>query len=98
MKKHTPTSAAYEALPTTNDQKHIAPLAQQIIDVIQPYAKANGLTLQGVMSSIGTASGALLARAYRNSNAKLAAPLTGAMHLLTVVVLYAMVFKPGGGA
>jgi len=40
----------------------------------------------------------LLARAYRNNNAKLAAPLTGAMHLLTVVVLYSMVFQPGGGA
>ncbi len=38
----------------------------------------------------------LLARAYRNNNAKLAAPLTGAMHLLTVVVLYSMVFQPGG--
>ena len=53
-----------EVAPDANDQEHINPLAQQILDLIQPYAHANSMTLQGVLSAIGTASGALLAKAY----------------------------------
>ena len=53
-----------EVMPTENDRKHINPLAQQILDLVQPYARDNNLTLQGVLSAIGTASGALLAKAY----------------------------------
>ena len=55
-----------EVMPTDNDRKHITPLAQKLVDTAQEYARDNGMTLQGVMSSIGTMSGALLARAYRD--------------------------------
>ncbi len=53
-----------EAMPTEADKPHIWPLAQIILDAVQPYAREHGLSLQAVMSSIGTASGAMLARAY----------------------------------
>jgi len=56
-----------EAMPTEHDQPHIYPLAQKILDLVQPYARENNLSLQAVMSSIGTAAGAMLARAYNDS-------------------------------
>lgn len=60
--------AAQEVMPTENDQQHITPLAQQITDLVQDYVQANGMTLQGVLSAIGTSGGALLARAYHDAD------------------------------
>lgn len=57
-----------EVMPTANDQKNIQPLARKLLDIAQEYARDNGMTFPGVMSSIGTMSGALLATAYRDSN------------------------------
>jgi hypothetical protein len=53
-----------EVLPTDNDQEHITPLAQILMDAAQEYARDNKMTLSGVMSAIGTMTGALLSRAY----------------------------------
>ena len=53
-----------DVLPTANDRQHIGILAQRLADVVQDYARENGLTFSGVMSAIGTALGGLLARAY----------------------------------
>lgn len=39
-----------------------------------------------------------LIRADKQGNEKLAAPLTGVLHLLLAVALWAMVFQPGGPA
>ena len=50
--------------PTESDQAHIPLLAHEICNLVQGYSQANGLTLAGAMSAIGTAAGALLARAY----------------------------------
>ncbi len=57
-----------EVMPTENDQKHIQPLAQKLLDMAQEYARDNSMSFPGVMSSIGTMSGALLATAYRDSD------------------------------
>ena len=53
-----------EVMPTEADQEHIYPLAQVLIDAAQEYARDHGMTLQGVLSAVGTMAGALLARAY----------------------------------
>lgn len=57
---------ANEMAPTEIDQLHITPLAQLLTDTAQEYARDNGMSLSGVMSAIGTATGAMLARAYHN--------------------------------
>jgi hypothetical protein len=51
-------------MPTECDQPHIMPLAQIILDAVQPYARQHSLSLAAVMSAIGIASGGMLARAY----------------------------------
>jgi hypothetical protein len=53
-----------ERFPTENDSDHITALAQRLTDTLQEYAREHGMTLPGVMSAIGTMTGALLARAY----------------------------------
>lgn len=53
-----------ESMPTEQDQGHIMPLAQIILDAVQSYARSNSMSLAGVMSAIGTAAGGMLARAY----------------------------------
>lgn len=58
--------ARIEVMPTESDQPHIYPLAQEILDLVQPYARKHDLSLQAVMSAIGTAAGAMLARAYND--------------------------------
>lgn len=55
-----------EVMPTENDKKHIAPLAQKMLDMAQEYARDNDMSFPGVMSSIGTMAGALLAKGYRD--------------------------------
>lgn len=51
-------------MPTEIDKRHISPLAQEIIELVQQYAVRESMSLPGVMSAVGTAAGALLARAY----------------------------------
>lgn len=55
-----------ETMPTKLDQQHITPLAQKLLDMVQEYARENGMTFPGVMSAIGTMAGALLAKAYND--------------------------------
>lgn len=50
--------------PTEIDKRHIRPLADEIIKLVQQYANRESMSLSGAMSAIGTAAGALLARAY----------------------------------
>lgn len=61
-----------EVMPTASDREHIGPLAQAICDLVQDYAVAHEMTLPGVMSAIGTASGAMLARAYHDKQTAIA--------------------------
>jgi hypothetical protein len=57
-----------ETLPTEHDQKHITALAQKLLDAAQDYARDNDMSFPGVVSSIGTMTGAFLARAYNDIN------------------------------
>ncbi len=54
----------HEVMPPERDQPHIMPLAQIVLDAVQPYAAQHKLDLASVLSAIGTATGAMIARAY----------------------------------
>jgi hypothetical protein len=78
-----------EVMPTANDKEHIMPLAQKLMDTAQEYARDNGMTLQGVMSAIGTMTGGLLARAYQDPEmAKAVADRIGIVAVAMVDVMH----------
>lgn len=56
----------YEKMPPEQDRPHILPLAQAVLDVVQPYAAEHKLDLATVLSAIGTAAGGMIARAYKD--------------------------------
>jgi hypothetical protein len=79
-----------EVMPTANDKEHIMPLAQKLMDTAQEYARDNGMTLQGVMSAIGTMTGAMLSRAYADPElAKSVAGRIGIAALAMIDVMHA---------
>lgn len=57
-----------EVMPTEADEPHIPVLAQAIINASQAYAREHNLSFPAVMSAMGTAAGAMLARAYNDGD------------------------------
>lgn len=64
--KQIPGGTRSEKMPPAQDRPHIPILAQAILDTVQPYAREHGLDFASVMSAIGTAAGAMTARAYKD--------------------------------
>lgn len=56
----------YETMPPEKDRPHIYLLAQAVLDLVQPYAAEHQLDLATVLSAIGTATGGMIARAYKD--------------------------------